>query len=73
MYLEVLTCQSLSSPRIIKLYGIAEANGMSWIVMPYFSRGNARMYLDKVRESPVHQNGGLVSLVHKWVSRHRLP
>ncbi|KAI0088682.1 kinase-like domain-containing protein [Irpex rosettiformis] len=67
MYLEVLTCQSLSSPRVIQLYGISESRGMAWIVIPYFSRGNAIGYLARVRGSPVYQNGGLVALVNKWI------
>ncbi len=67
MYLEVLTCQSMSSPHVIQLYGVSEMSGMAYIVMPYYSNGNAIAHLSRARASQVYQGDRLSHLVHRWV------
>ncbi|KAI0088665.1 kinase-like domain-containing protein [Irpex rosettiformis] len=67
MYLEVLSCQSLSCSNVVKILGIYQARDEVYIVMDYFPRGNTINYRTQVLGFQNYRNGRLLDLVHKWI------
>ena len=69
IYLEILTCQTLNHPNIIKVFGIYENLTDSHIITPWMKNGNICKYLpDLKRKATSSSEEDIVALGNAWVS-----
>jgi serine/threonine protein kinase len=73
IYLEVLTCKTLSHPNVIQVFGIHNDpdHVSSYIVTPWMKNRNVRKHLPFLKtNSSGYSTADVLTLAHSWVSTY---